>query len=809
MKSIMNDVRHAFRAFDKHRGVSLLMLLTLAVGIGATTAIFNLINALMLRPLPYYDAPERLVALHETRRSTGSQWEPISSLNFRDWRQQARGFEAVGAFKRSDFNLSVNERPEWVHGAQVEASLFPLLGVPPVIGRGFSVEEDRPGGERVALLSHSLWQERFGASPAAIGQIVRLDGASYKVIGVMPSRFAFPEWARLWTPLALDADASRRDERWLNAIARLSPGVSVAQAQSALDQTARRLEELYPQTNRGTGGRVRLLKEELMPIEARLGLVLMLGAAGFFLLIICANTTTLLIVRVMERWKEYALRAALGAQRGQMMRQLLTESLLTYLLGGMLAIGASMAAVKLMLLAIPVTIPFWVRFDLDARVLAFTLGVACLAGVACGLIPALRVTGRDSLEQLRGGYRGASGARSQSRMRNLLVAGEFALSVVLLISALLLVKSFHQMQAIDRGYRAEKILTLQFSLNGAEYEDAQRRNLFVERMLDAARRVNGVISADVVDYLPSSSYGTQTTRIVAQDRPVQVGEEALASRNAITRDYLETLRIPLLAGRGFTAEEVALSRPMAIVSASLAKKLWQDQSPLGRRLRLADAPDLEWLTLIGVAGDTRQAYQMGGIDRWPGQQVYLPLPRTTSRTLTLTAHTLGAPLQVVPALRSAVAAIDPHLPLFHVMSLQQVQGELEWLPRFWSRMFTIFALLGVAVAGTGMYGIIAQSMAQRTREMGIRTALGAQPLSLLLLPLKQGLRLAVTGLAIGAAGALGIAQLMKSLLFGVNLADPWIYGGVSTLMIVIALLASFGAAFRVMRVDPLKALRAE
>ncbi len=810
MKTVLEDVRHAFRALNKHRGVSLLMLLTLAVGIGANTAIFNMINALMIRPLPYYSAPERLVALHETRRSTGSQWDPISPLNLRDWKQQSRVFETVGAFSRSDFNLSVNERPEWVRGGQVEASLFPLLGVRPVIGRGISAEEDRPGGERVVLLSHELWQERFGASLAAIGQVVRLDGVPYKVIGVMPPRFAFPEWARLWTPLALDADASRRDERWLNAMARLSPGVGPAQAQSALDEIARGLEVRYPQTNRGSGGRVRLLQEELMPLEARLGLVLMLGAAGFFLLIICANTTTLLIVRVMERWREYAVRAALGAQRKQMVRQILTETLLIYLLGGVLAVGASIAAVRLMLSAVPVAIPFWVRFDLDGRVLAFTLCVACLTGIAFGLIPALRVTGPDSLEQLRGGYRGSSGARSQGRMRNLLVAGEFALSVVLLISALLLVKSFQQMQAVDRGYHAEKILTLQFSLTGAEYDVAQRRNFFVDRMLDETRGVNGVVAADVVDFLPSSSYGTQTTGIVAEDRPVPAGEEVVASRSSISTEYLQTLKIPLLSGRGFTAEEIAQSRPVAIVSASLAKRLWQDQAPLGKRLRLigGTAP-AEWLSVIGVSGDTRQAYQMGGIDRWPAEQVYLPLPRTTSRTLTLTARTLEAPLKVVPALRSAVASIDPHLPLFHIMSLQQVQKEFEWLPRFWSRMFTIFALLGVAVAGIGMYGIISHSMAQRTRELGIRAALGARPLSLLLLPLKQGLRLAGWGLAIGVAGALGIGQLMKSMLFEVHPADPWVYGGVSTMIVLIALLASLIAAYRVVRLDPVQALRAE
>jgi putative ABC transport system permease protein len=546
-----------------------------------------------------------------------------------------------------------------------------------------------------------------------------------------------------------------------------------------------------------------------MPVEARLGLVLMLGAAGFFLLIICANTTTLLIVRVMERWREYAVRSALGAQRKSLVRQILTETLVIYLLGGILAVGASLAAVRLMLSAVPVSIPFWVNFDLDARVLAFTLCVACLTGIAFGLIPAMRVTGPDSLEQLRGGYRGSSGARSQGRMRNLLVSGEFALSVVLLISALLLVKSFRQMQAVDRGYRSENVLTLQFSLAGAEYDDAKRRDLFVDRMLGGTRGAGGVVAADVVDFLPSSSYGIQTTGVVAQDHPVQAGEELVASRSSISTSYLKTLKIPLLSGRGFTAEEVAESRPVVIVSASLAKRLWQDHDPLGKLVRLVGAPAAEWLNVIGVTGDTRQAYQMGGLDHAPAEQIYLPLPRTLSRTLTLTARTVGAPLDVVPAVRGAVTAIDPHLPLFHVMSLQQVQEEFEWLPRFWSRMFTLFALLGVAVAGIGMYGIISHSMSQRTREMGIRTALGARPSSLLMLPLVQGLRLAGWGVAIGVAGALGIAQLMKSLLVGVSPSDPWVFGGVSAMIVAIALLASLIAAYKIVRLDPIQALRAD
>ncbi len=810
MRSMLEDLRYSLRSLNRRRGIPLLMTLTLAVGIGANTAVFNFINALVLRPLPYRD-PGRLVTLHETQRSKGSTFDPISPLNLRDWRREARGFERIGAFRRNDYNLSLDEQPEWVRGARVEAGLFPMLGVAPVLGRGFSPEEDSPRGDhRVALLSHTLWQERFGSDPRVIGRKVILDGAVYQVVGIMPPRFGFPEWARLWTPLALDPDATHRDERSLNAIGRLSPGTSVEQAQASLDEVARQLQTRYPESNRDSGAQVRKLGDELMPPEARLGLVLLLGAAAFVLLIICANSTSLLIVRVMARFRELTVRAALGAPRGRLLRQLILESLVIFLLAGALAVGTSMAAVKLMLAAVPVEIPFWVRFDLDVRVLLFTLVVSLASGFAFSLLPALRVTRPEALFQLREDNRGSSASARQSRLRKILVAAELALAGALLICALLLVKSSHRLQEVDRGYQADHVLTCQLSLTGTGYEDPARRHHFTERLVEQTRALPGVVSAGAADFLPSSSSGFESASVVTEDRPAETGEQVTVARSAIAGSYLESLRIPMTAGRGFTPDEETQGKPVVIVGAGLAQKLWPGRSPLARHLSLDAGPGpKEWLTVIGVAGDVHQGYQMGGIDQWPRQQLYLPLPRTHARTLTLTVHTAGAPEGTIGALRRVVQSLDPHLPIFHVMPLTEVQAELEWLPRFWGKMFSVFALLGLLIAAMGLFGIISHSMAQRNRELAIRAALGARSRDLVLLPLKQGLRLASTGLVLGLVTAFGLAQVLRSLLYGVDPTDPMVYGGVAVLLLAVALAASLVPALRVLKLDPIKALKAE
>ena len=808
MRNLLEDIRSAVRSLNQRRGIPLLMIVTLAAGIGANTAVFNVVNALLLRPLPYR-APERLVALHEMQHGKGSSFDPVAPLNLRDWRRETRVFEAVGAFRRTNYNLSVDERSAWVQGARVEAGLFPLLGVAPLLGRGFTPEEDRPGGDhRVILLSHALWQEQLGGDRRAIGRRLRLDGDDYEVIGVMPERFGFPEWARLWTPLALDPDATGRADRSLSALARLSPGVTVAQAQRALDEVALRLAARYPETNRGSGARVRPLNEELMPKEARLGLLLLLGAAGFVLVIICSNSTTLLIVRVLGRWKEFAIRAALGARRGRLLRQLLTESLVIFLLAGALAVGAAVAAVRLLLAAVPTEFPFWVRLDLDSRVLAFTLGISLVTGVVFGLLPALRVTGADTLTQLRGENRGMSAGKKQGRTWNVLVAGEFAMAGVLLICAMLLVKSSQRMQEIDRGYRAESVLTGQFLLAGTSYASPGQRFHFTERLLAGVRALPGVVSAGVVDYLPSSNDYFAAAGVVADDRPVAPGDEVIATRQAMDGDYIDALRMRRVAGRAFTAAEVSADRPVAIVSENLARTLWPGRSPLGHRLRLAGGASGEWLTVVGVVGDVHQVFQMGGLG-WPDRQVYLPLMRTTARTLTLAVRTARAPAAMASALRATVSSLDPYLPLFHLRPLPEVQAELEWLPRFWGRIFSLFAVCGALIAAVGLFGIVSHAMAQRSRELGIRSALGARQSDLMLLPLKQGLRLALVGLALGLAAALGVARLLLSLLYGVQPADPWIYGGVSVSILTVALLASLVPALGVLMVNPLSSLRAE
>lgn len=811
MNALLRDLRSAARAIARRPGVPLLMVLTLALGIGANTAIFNLINALVLRPLPY-DQPERLVALHETQRAHGSEWDPISTLNLRDWRRGLDELDAIGAFSRANFNVGVGSRPVWVEGARVEASLFPLLGVQPPVGRTFSPDEDRPNADRVVLLSHALWQRQYSGDDDVVGRSLRLDGVPHTIVGVMPERFAFPESAQLWTPLALDWDEGPRDARWLNAIGRLAPGTGLVQAQAALDTLAEALAARHPDTNRGIGGKARPLAEELMPREARAGLVLMLGAAGFVLLLICANLVSLLTVRVMSRWREYALRASLGARRWQLIRQLLLESVFIAVLGGVLAVVCSVYAVDLMLAAIPVAIPFWVRLELDTSVLVYTLGVAVVSGVLFGLLPALRVTSPKAMAHLREDGRGSMG-KAGSRLRSVLVIAELAVCGVLLVSSLLLARSFYRMQDTDRGYQSDKRVTLQLALTSATYDAPAVRQQWVDNLLRETRALAGIEAADVVDHLPTSPYGFDGARIAVEDRPVEPGDEPIAARSAVTQGYFDTLSIPVRTGRAFTVDEVTEGRPVAVISASLAEQLWPERDPLGRRLRFAgavgEAEERPWLSVVGVVGDTRQVYRMGGLDQWPERQVYVPFARTDKRTVTLVARTAGAPLQAVAPIQERILAIDRDLPPFNVYSLEQVQGQVEWLPRFWTKVFSVFALFGLAVTAIGLYGLIANTAAQRSRELGIRLALGAVPSSLMLLPVKQGMRLAGIGLLFGIVGSFGIGRVMASALHGVEPLDPVVYTVVIGAILSIVALASAVPAIRILRLDLTRTLRAD
>jgi putative ABC transport system permease protein len=805
MKTFLHDLRFAFRVLRKRPLFTLTLLLILAVGIGANTAIFNLVNAMLIRPLPYTE-PDRLVALHEAHKRKGTDWHAVSPLNLRDWTAESRSFSEVASYQRDNLNLNSTDQPERIEGARVTADLFPMLGIDPLLGRGFTAAEETAGNDRVALLGHDLWQRRFRRDPGVVGQTVRLDGDAYTVVGVMPPRFQFPEWAELWTPLAVEPADTDRGERSLEVLARLGPGAGVELAQSDLDAVAGRLEELYPRTNADWGARVRPLRLELMPQEARVGLLLLLGAVGFVLLIVCANVATLMLAQAAARRKENALRVALGASRWRMARQLLTESLLIGVLGGVVGVGLSIVGVKLMVGAVPVPIPFWIRFDLDARVLAFTLGVAVVTGLLFGLAPALQAARRTGLRALKEEGRGGSGGARQSRIRNMLVGAEFALSLVLLVGAMLMVKSFYKLQEVDRGFQPAGVLTSRLSLTGDAYETVVQRREFVDRMVSRVEALPGVRSAAVVSFLPLSREGYQPVQVIAEGGPVELGEAPSATLHGMSAGYLETIGVDLMRGRQPSRTEIGDGAPVAMISANLAERLWGDEAALGRRLRGLEG-DGEWLTVVGITEPTRQNYQMAGVDAWPDSQLYAPYTRGDSSSLTLAVRTTGDPLALVDEVRGAGAAVDPGLPRFNGVSMPQVLERVEWLPRFWGQMFTAFAAIALFIAAVGVYGLTAYSVGQRTREIGIRMALGANGRDLLRWILGGSLKLALIGLACGLVVAFAVTRVMATLLYGVSATDPLVYGGVSLLLLAVAVAASYLPARRALAVDPQSALR--
>ncbi len=805
MTSVVEDFRDAFRIHLRRPGISATMILILGVGIGVNTAIFNLVNAMLIRPFPYR-APERLVALHSSQIKKGTTWNPVSPKNVEDWSRESQAFEEVGSFARASFNLSSEERPERISGARISASLFPLLGVEPHLGRSFTAQEQQLG-HKVALLSHSLWQRHFQSDREIVGRTLRLDDELHTVVGVMRPGFEFPEWAKLWTPLAIEWESARRDDRFLGVFARLAPGMSVAQAQSSLDTVARKLAESYPETNLGWGAHVRPLRDELMPREARLGMYLMLAAVSFVLLIVCANVATLQLAQITRRTREYALRKALGAGRLRIARQVLTESLLVALFGGALGVAVSLLAVKSMVAAVPVPIPFWIQFTLDYRVLLFTLCSTLAAGVLFGLAPALRPARSDQFGALKEEGTRSAGGRSHSLLRNLLVGTEFAVSLVLLIAAMLMLKGFYQLQNVDRGFGPENVLTLRFTLTGQEYETPSWRRSFERQVLERVAALPGVETAGLVDYLPTSRNGYVEATVRTDDRAFEPGEEPISTLHGITRDYLDTMDIALVRGRFFTQQEVREGEPVAVVSQSLAERLWPNTDPLERRIRTDEIE--ESLAVVGTVRNVKQAYSMGGLDAWPDAQLYVPLAHLERSSLTLAVRTEGPPETLATAVRAAVAEAAPHLPLFDVFSMDDVLARFEWLPRFWSQMFTALALIALFIATVGIYGVTSYSVSQRLQEIGIRMALGARPVQLLRDILRQGARLVSVSLAVGLLLAFLTTRAMSALLHGVSSTDVIVYGAVTLLMALVALVANYLPARRALRVDPTMALRCE
>ena len=803
MTSLLHDLRYALRTLNASRGFAVVSILTLALGIGVTSTMFSVVNTLLLRPLPFRDA-ERLVALRGSRASTGGSEIPISYADFLDWRSRSKTLEDAAIVTNRDYTLSTGEEPEYVDAQGISANLFTLLGVSPMLGRSFRVDEDRPGAERVVILSHALWQRRFAKSPKVIGSAVRLDGEPYTVVGVMPPDFNFPYTSQLWTPIALDP-APTRGNRFYEGIGRMKPGESAERVEQELDAIADALAAEYPETNAGRSAMVRPYREWVVG-DARSAVLILFGSVGLVLLIACANVANLMLARAAGREREMAVRTALGAARARIVRQLLTESVLLGIVGA--AAGALIAVwalegIKTGLL--PGDLPYWWRFDVDGRVLAFTAAVAVLTGVLFGLAPALQGARANLTVTLREGGRGASGGRRQHRLRGALVISEIALSVVLLVGASLMIRSFIRLQRIDTGFDPDRVLTMRVNLAGTAYDSVRVRTRFVTRLLPEIEALPGVQSAGMVSYVPLSQSNTQSA-VDVEGVPAERGQEPIVSWRPVSADYLRTLGISLVRGRQITPQEVSDSAMVAIISETMAEKVFGGSEALGRRFRFGTSGTNPWFTVVGVARDI----VMNPLDRSPANQAYLPFSTRAGRTITITVRAAtSSPAQLAPAITRAVHALDASLAPYEVRTMNDLFQGTVWTRRLYGWLFAAFAAVALVLATVGVYGVISYAVAQRTREMGVRIALGAQRADVLRLVVGEGMGLALAGAVLGTLGALAASRLLSSLLVDVSAIDRVSFVTVPLVLTAVALLASYLPARRATRVDPMEALRGE
>ncbi len=801
---LAQDLHYGLRMLVKNPSFTIVAVLALALGIGANSAIFSVVNTVLLRPLPYKN-PGRLVMLWEEATHLGFPKNTPSPANFIDWRAQNTVFEAMAAMVERSFNLTGVGEPERFDGRRVSANLFDLLGVQPQLGRAFRAEEDKPGS-RVVILSNGLWQHRFGGDPRVIGQAVSLNGESYTVIGVMPGSFQFPTRRdQLCVPLAFDAkEAASRGNHFLEVIARMKPGVTLQQAQAEMSTIAARLAQQYPEENLRVGSVVTALQEQVVG-DIKPALLVVLGAVGFVLLIACANVANLLLARAAARQKEIALRLALGAGRSRLTRQFLTESVLLAVIGGAVGLLLSIAGLRVLKTFIPDTISQAQAISIDAKVLVFTGLVALVTGIIFGLAPAMQVSHLDINDTLKEGGRDAAGGTRGNRIRAPLVIGEIAVSFVLLMGAGLLINSFMHLRNLHPGFRANHLLTMKIPLSEVKYPDKERRSPFYAEVLRRVQALPGVQSAAVAGNLPLT-YDGDSMPIGIEGRtdppPDQRPDVIL---RVVGPGYFSTMGIPLVRGRDFREQDKADSARVVIVSEKTARHFWPGENPIGKRLKPGSTSrNIPWIEIIGVVKDVRQ----NDFVSEPKMQMYMPYQQLNSfAPNALVVRTNVEPLSLAAAVRNAIWAVDKDQPVSNLRSMDEIVSEAVARQRFSMLLLGIFAALAMVLAAVGIYGVMSYSIAQRTREIGLRIALGAQKSDVLKMILRQGLRFVAAGLAIGLAASFVLTRVMASLLFGISAADPATFVSISLVLIAVALLASYIPAVRAMKIDPMLALR--
>ncbi|HEX6863370.1 MAG TPA: ABC transporter permease [Thermoanaerobaculia bacterium] len=795
------EIRRSLRSLVRSPGFTGMAVVALALGIGANTALFTVIHAVLLRPYPY-EEPDRILRLQAMNPEKNLFRLDLSLPDFADFRQQSRSLESLAAVTSGPLVLDGGGEPRVVQGARASASLFAVIGAKPALGRTFLPNEDEGEGKRVAVLSDGLWRSAFGADPAILGRTLQIEGEPYTVVGVLPPFAEYPDTAELWIPLGIDPGRESRQERSYTVLARLARGSGPQKAQAELNAIAERLAAAYPETN--AGWRV----QGISLAESRAGryrslLAILFGVAAFVLLLACANVANLLLQRAIVREREVSVRMALGAGRAAVVRLMVIESLVLALLGGALGLAVSRSLLALVERSIPFSLPAYVRFDLSPAILAFTLLTAVVAALLFGVLPALRWSGRQAGEVLASaGVRTTEPPRRQ-RLRRALVVSQVALALMLLVGAALMARSYQRLQDVDPGFDSGRALSLRVLLPSGKYAEDARRAALYRELLERLESLPGVRSAAADSHVPLN--GAFLTPFTPEGETAPAGPaRPVAGVHLTMGNYFPTLGLALQKGRTFSAADGAEAPRVAIVSARMARQVWPGQDPIGKRFQLDLTRDDTFWTVVGVAGDVRF-----GLDREPGQNVYVPYAQLPRGSLSLLLRTASDPLALAETVRREIRAVDPDLGVADVRTLGQVVETSIWYPRLSSRLLGVFALFALALAVVGIYSSTAYSVAQRTHEIGIRMALGAQTRDALRLVVGKEVVGASIGVAIGLAGAFALTRVLRSLLFEVSSTDPVVFVGAVVLLLLTAAGASYLPARRASRVDPVQALRTE